>query len=90
MTTDHLPEQATVCIVGCGPAGAMLGLLLARDGISVVVLEKYPDFHRDFRGDPSPAQALYSHEDDVILGMADRAPPRRPDHHAAPGVVRHH
>lgn len=39
------------CIVGCGPAGAMLGLLLVRNGIDVVVLEKHTDFLRDFRGD---------------------------------------
>ena len=39
------------CIVGCGPAGAMLGLLLARQGIDVLVLEKHGDFIRDFRGD---------------------------------------
>lgn len=47
------PETTTtsVCIVGAGPAGAMLGLLLARAGISVVLLEKHGDFLRDFRGD---------------------------------------
>src|ERR1700730_12608630 len=39
------------CIVGCGPAGAMLGLLLARQGLDVVVLEKHGDFLRAFRGD---------------------------------------
>src|SRR5262249_202482 len=39
------------CIVGGGPAGMMLGFLLARAGIEVVVLEKHPDFLRDFRGD---------------------------------------
>jgi 2-polyprenyl-6-methoxyphenol hydroxylase-like FAD-dependent oxidoreductase len=39
------------CIAGGGPAGMMLGFLLARAGIDVVVLEKYPDFFRDFRGD---------------------------------------
>src|SRR5262249_12387895 len=39
------------CIVGGGPAGMMLGLLLARAGACVVVLEKHPDFLRDFRGD---------------------------------------
>jgi 2-polyprenyl-6-methoxyphenol hydroxylase-like FAD-dependent oxidoreductase len=43
--------SASVCIVGAGPAGAMLGLLLARAGISVVLLEKHDDFLRDFRGD---------------------------------------
>ena len=39
------------CIVGGGPAGMMLGYLLARAGIEVVVLEKHGDFLRDFRGD---------------------------------------
>src|SRR5262245_15372958 len=39
------------CIVGGGPAGMMLGLLLARAGVDVLVLEKHADFFRDFRGD---------------------------------------
>jgi 2-polyprenyl-6-methoxyphenol hydroxylase-like FAD-dependent oxidoreductase len=39
------------CIAGGGPAGMMLGFLLARAGVDVVVLEKHPDFFRDFRGD---------------------------------------
>jgi len=39
------------CIAGGGPAGMMLGLLLARGGVDVVVLEKHVDFFRDFRGD---------------------------------------
>jgi len=42
---------ARVCIAGGGPAGVMLGLLLARAGIDVTVLEKHDDFFRDFRGD---------------------------------------
>jgi len=42
---------ATCCVVGGGPAGMMLGLLLARAGVPVVVLEKHADFLRDFRGD---------------------------------------
>lgn len=41
----------TCCIAGGGPAGLMLGLLLARAGVDVVVLEKHADFLRDFRGD---------------------------------------
>jgi 2-polyprenyl-6-methoxyphenol hydroxylase-like FAD-dependent oxidoreductase len=40
-----------VCIAGGGPAGMMLGLLLARAGVDVVVLEKHADYFRDFRGD---------------------------------------
>jgi 2-polyprenyl-6-methoxyphenol hydroxylase-like FAD-dependent oxidoreductase len=39
------------CIAGGGPAGMMLGLLLARGGVDVLVLEKHADFLRDFRGD---------------------------------------
>jgi 2-polyprenyl-6-methoxyphenol hydroxylase-like FAD-dependent oxidoreductase len=39
------------CIAGGGPAGMMLGFLLARAGVNVVVLEKHADFFRDFRGD---------------------------------------
>jgi len=42
---------AKCCIVGGGPAGMMLGFLLARAGVNVVVLEKRADFFRDFRGD---------------------------------------
>ena len=50
------------CIVGGGPAGMMLGLLLARTGVKVVVLEKHGDFLRDFRGDtihPSTMQVMH-------------------------------
>src|ERR1700722_18303565 len=51
------------CVIsGGGPAGIMLGYLLARAGIDVAVLEKWPDFFRDFRGDtihPSTMDVLY-------------------------------
>jgi 2-polyprenyl-6-methoxyphenol hydroxylase-like FAD-dependent oxidoreductase len=43
--------RARCCIAGGGPAGMMLGYLLARAGVDVVVLEKHADFLRDFRGD---------------------------------------
>ncbi|GAA4794773.1 FAD-dependent oxidoreductase [Actinomycetospora chlora] len=44
-------ERTTCCVVGGGPAGMVLGLLLARAGVEVTVLEKHADFLRDFRGD---------------------------------------
>lgn len=44
-------ERKRVCIVGGGPAGMMAGVLLARGGTDVTVIEKHADFHRDFRGD---------------------------------------
>jgi len=43
--------ETACCIVGGGPAGMMLGYLLARAGVAIVVLEKHADFFRDFRGD---------------------------------------
>ncbi len=53
----------TGCVIaGGGPAGMMLGFLLARAGIDVLVLEKHADFFRDFRGDtihPSTLQIMY-------------------------------
>ncbi len=44
-------QQTDCCIVGGGPAGAVLALLLARQGIPVMLLEAHKDFNRDFRGD---------------------------------------
>jgi 2-polyprenyl-6-methoxyphenol hydroxylase-like FAD-dependent oxidoreductase len=61
-------QSTTCCIVGGGPAGMMLGFLMARAGIDALVLEKHADFLRDFRGDtihPSTLQAM----DD--LGLLD-------------------
>ena len=46
-----MTDGTTVAISGGGPAGVMLGLLLARQGVEVTVLEKHADFLRDFRGD---------------------------------------
>ncbi|MFE0187660.1 FAD-dependent oxidoreductase [Streptomyces sp. NPDC058989] len=62
-------DRTTCCIVGGGPAGMMLGLLLARAGVEVTVLEKHGDFLRDFRGDtihPSTLRLL----DELGLGEA--------------------
>src|SRR5213594_896014 len=57
------------CIAGGGPAGMMLGYLLARAGVEVLVLEKHGDFLRDFRGDtihPSTLEILDE------IGLAER------------------
>jgi len=67
----EVPEvrRADCCVVGCGPAGALLGLLLARAEVRVLVLEKHEDFLRDFRGDtlhPSIMEIMDG------LGLADR------------------
>ena len=62
-------RQTTCCVVGAGPAGAMLALLLARQRIPVVLLEAHGDFDRDFRGDslhPAIMQVLDE------LGLADQ------------------
>ena len=62
------PVQTRCCIVGAGPAGMVLGFLLARAGVEVSVLEKHKDFLRDFRGDtihPSTLELIYE------LGILD-------------------
>jgi len=64
------PEKISVrcCIAGGGPAGMMLGYLLARAGVKVLVLEKHGDFLRDFRGDTiHPSTLEVMHE----LGLLD-------------------
>lgn len=61
--------EAMCCIVGAGPAGAMLALLLARAGIPVTLLEAQLDFDREFRGDTiNPAVMEIMDQ----LGLADR------------------
>ncbi|MEV8056584.1 FAD-dependent oxidoreductase [Streptomyces antimycoticus] len=62
-------ERTTCCVVGGGPAGMVLGLLLARAGVEVTVLEKHGDFLRDFRGDTVHPSTLRLLDD---LGLADR------------------
>src|SRR5919106_4309163 len=68
--------RTTCCIAGGGPAGVVLGYLLARAGVEVLVLEKHADFLRDFRGDtihPSTAQLV----DELGLGKQFAALPMR-------------
>ena len=60
--------ETTCCIAGGGPAGLMLGFLLARSGVDVTVIEKHADFLRDFRGDTiHPSTMEIMHE----LGFLD-------------------
>ncbi|MBA2619414.1 MAG: FAD-dependent monooxygenase, partial [Rubrobacter sp.] len=61
--------RTTCAVVGGGPGGAVLALLLARKGIDVTLLEAHPDFDREFRGDtlhPSVMEIMDQ------LGLADR------------------
>jgi 2-polyprenyl-6-methoxyphenol hydroxylase-like FAD-dependent oxidoreductase len=64
-----VPADKTTCVIaGGGPAGIMLGLLLARGGVEVTVMEKHADFLRDFRGDTVHASTLRLLDE---LGLAD-------------------
>jgi 2-polyprenyl-6-methoxyphenol hydroxylase-like FAD-dependent oxidoreductase len=69
-------EQTTCCVAGGGPAGMMLGLMLARAGVPVTVLEKHDDFLRDFRGDTVHASTLQL-LDELGLGERFQAVPHR-------------
>jgi len=66
------------CIAGGGPAGIMLGYLLARAGLDVVVLEKHADFFRDFRGDTIHPSTLALFDELGLLSRFLELP-----HHAA-------
>lgn len=67
------------CIAGGGPAGMMLGLLLARAGVRVAVLEQHVDFLRDFRGDTVHPSTLEILSEIGIKAQFDALPQARVD-----------
>ena len=78
MTAEKIDTRC--CIVGGGPAGIMLGYLLARAGVPVIVLEKHADFLRDFRGDTVHPSTLQILDELGLLAKFERLPQRRIDH----------
>ena len=76
-TTCSSSPEARCCIAGGGPAGLMLGYLLARAGVEVLVLEKHADFLRDFRGDTVHPSTLETMHELGILDEFLRQPHQR-------------
>src|ERR1700689_3828210 len=69
--------DTTRFIVGGGPAGIMLGFLLARSGVRVTVLEKHADFLRDFRGDTVHPSTLTLIDELGLRERFDKLPQHR-------------
>ena len=67
--SSHLHHETTCIVVGGGPAGAVLSFMLARQGLSVTLLEMHKDFERDFRGDTLHPSTLEIMDE---LGLAER------------------
>lgn len=77
VTTPGGSGRTTCAVVGGGPAGLMLGLLLARAGVTVTVLEKHGDFLRDFRGDTVHPTTLTALQDLGLFPVFEELPHSR-------------
>jgi len=75
-----MPQTTTCVIAGGGPAGMVLGLLLARAGVEVTLLEKHADFLRDFRGDTVHPSTLRLLDDLGLWDEFSQVPQSRIDH----------
>lgn len=80
MASAHPAQSIRCCIVGGGPSGMVLGVLLARAGVPVTVLEKHADFLRDFRGDTVHPSTLSILDEIGLRAEFDKLPQRRIDH----------
>src|SRR5215470_4837443 len=80
MGEDHMGANTVTtkcCIVGGGPAGMMLGYLVARAGVDVAILEKHADFLRDFRGDTIHPSTMELMQELGLLDAFLRLPHRK-------------
>ena len=86
-TRNSVPPAHTTCVIaGGGPAGLVLGLLLARAGIDVTVLEKHADFLRDFRGDTVHPTTLALLEDLGLIEQFNELPQSKFTHLELPNA----
>lgn len=73
-----MAETTTCAIIGGGPAGMVLGLLLARAGVQVTLLEKHGDFLRGFRGDTVHPTTMRLLDELGLSGSGPSTHPRSP------------
>lgn len=83
--TEPTTTRTTCVIAGGGPAGLVLGLLLARSGVEVTVLEKHADFLRDFRGDTVHPTTMGLLDDLGLFERFNELPQSRISHVKLPG-----